>query len=68
MRRAIGELGGPKREALILRVFSGLSYQEIARITEAPVGTVKFRVHEAVQELARKLAPAAGKDQTGTGS
>ena len=68
LRRAIGELGGPKREALILRVFSGLSYQEIARITEAPVGTVKFRVHEAVQELARKLAPAAGKDQTGTGS
>ena len=57
LRAALGELSEIKREALVLRVFSGLSYAEIARITDAPVGTVKFRVHAAIQELARKLAP-----------
>jgi RNA polymerase sigma-70 factor (ECF subfamily) len=55
LRAAMAELAEPKREALVLRVFSGLSYAEIARITDAPVGTVKFRVHDAVQELAKKL-------------
>jgi len=61
LRAAMAELAEPKREALILRVFSGLSYAEIARITDAPVGTVKFRVHDAVQELAKKLAPGGDK-------
>lgn len=55
LRAALAELPEPKREALILRVYSNLSYAEIARITDAPVGTVKFRVHDAIQELARKL-------------
>ncbi len=56
LRAAMAELPEPKREALVLRVYSGLSYAEIARITDAPVGTVKFRVHDAIQELARKMA------------
>ena len=55
LRAAMAELAEPKREALVLRVFSNLSYEEIARITEAPVGTVKFRVHDAIQDLTRKL-------------
>ncbi len=59
LREAIAELSPAKREALTLRVFAGLSYEEIARIGDAPVGTVKFRVHEAVQELSRKLAGGA---------
>ncbi|MBI2930574.1 MAG: hypothetical protein HYY16_02895, partial [Planctomycetes bacterium] len=37
----------------------GLSYEEIARVCDAPVGTIKFRVHEAIQELSRKLAGGA---------
>ncbi|HKS16880.1 MAG TPA: sigma-70 family RNA polymerase sigma factor [Planctomycetota bacterium] len=55
LRAAMAELAEPKREALILRVYSDLSYAEIARITDAPVGTVKFRVHDAIQELTKKL-------------
>lgn len=56
LTEALGALGPAKHEALVLRVYAGLSYAEIARIVKAPVGTVKFRVHEAVRELARKLA------------
>lgn len=62
LRAAMAELAEPKRAALVLRVFSGLSYAEIARITDAPVGTVKFRVHDAVQELAKKLAANKGRE------
>lgn len=67
LQAALVRLQGPKREALLLRVFSGLSYQEIAKATGSPVGTVKFRVHEAVQELAKLLRPAAqAGEATGT--
>lgn len=52
---SIGKLTPAKREALVLRQFSGLSYQEIASIVDAPVGTVKFRVHEAIQDLAKLM-------------
>ncbi|MBI4565043.1 MAG: sigma-70 family RNA polymerase sigma factor [Planctomycetes bacterium] len=65
LREAIGRLAGPKREALILRVFSGLPYEDIARITHAPVGTVKFRVHDAVRELARWLSEGSAEEAAG---
>lgn len=56
LRDAIERLGVVKREALVLRVFQGLPYAEIAEITGCPVGTAKFRVHDAVQDLTRMLA------------
>lgn len=48
---ALAGLSPIKREALVLRVYAGLQYSEIARIQNAPVGTVKFRIHEAVRDL-----------------
>lgn len=39
------------RDALILRLYNGFSYEEIAEITEVPVGTCKFRVHSAIESL-----------------
>ena len=62
LRAAMAELPEPKREALVLRVYSNLSYAEIARITDAPVGTVKFRVHDAIQELAKKMTARKTSD------
>lgn len=40
-----------QREAFVLRRFQDLSYQEIADITEVPVGTVKSRVVRAERAL-----------------
>jgi RNA polymerase sigma-70 factor (ECF subfamily) len=60
LMKAVALLSAPKREALVMRQFAGLSYQEIAVIVKAPVGTVKFRVHEAMQEL-MKLMGAVGE-------
>lgn len=59
--RALARLRPAKREALTLRVFAGLSYAEIARLAGAPVGTIKFRVHEALKDLARELGRAGSE-------
>jgi RNA polymerase sigma-70 factor, ECF subfamily len=53
------------REVIILREFQELSYEEIAKVTEAEIGAVKTRLHRARQALARELAAyvkPAGKD------
>jgi len=55
---ALGQLSPAKREALILRVYAGLSYADVARVVDAPVGTVKFRIHEAVRDLGLLLGAA----------
>jgi len=39
------------RAVLVLRDLEGLSYEEIAEITETPLGTVKGRLHRARGEL-----------------
>lgn len=39
------------REALVLRELEGLSYREIAAVTEAPIGTVMSRLSRARQAL-----------------
>ncbi len=66
MLAAIAQLGPAKREALSMRMFAGLSYEEIAQIVDAPVGTIKFRVHEAMQELTRKIAGQDARKDVGT--
>ena len=53
--RALRELSPAKREALVLRLYSELPYQEISRVVGAPVGTVKFRVHEALRDLSKLM-------------
>lgn len=60
--QALAALSPIKREALVLRMYAGLQYSEIAKIQNAPVGTVKFRIHEALHDLARLMG--AGDDRT----
>jgi len=54
---AIGELPPLQREAIVLREFQELSYEEIARVTCAEVSVIKVRLHRARKSLARRLAP-----------
>lgn len=60
-------LSPAKREALTLRVYSGLSYAEIAEVQGCPVGTIKFRIHEAVQDLAKRLGRSAEEESAARG-
>jgi RNA polymerase sigma-70 factor (ECF subfamily) len=63
LMEAVGKLPPAKREVLIMRQFAGLSYQEIAVIVKAPVGTVKFRVHEAIQDLMKRMGASGESDR-----
>ena len=53
---ALKQLPEHQREAFVLRRFQDLSYDEIAEITDSPVGTVKSRVVRAEQALRPLLA------------
>jgi RNA polymerase sigma-70 factor (ECF subfamily) len=55
LRREIEGLPVEFREALILREFEGLSYQQIAAVAGVPVGTVMSRLARARQRLGRAL-------------
>jgi RNA polymerase sigma-70 factor (ECF subfamily) len=48
---ALRHLPDHQREAFVLRRFQDLSYEEIAEITEVPIGTVKSRVVRAERGL-----------------
>jgi RNA polymerase sigma-70 factor (ECF subfamily) len=58
VRRAIQHLPDEQRETLILRHYHGLSYEEIAETLQVPLGTVKWRIHEAVRRLEASFAGA----------
>ena len=51
VNQALRELPPHQREAFVLRRFRDLSYEEIAEITEAPIGTAKSRVVRAERAL-----------------
>jgi RNA polymerase sigma-70 factor (ECF subfamily) len=54
--RAISELPTEFRELITLRHFGGLSYEEIARLKNMPLGTVKNKLFRARVVLKKRLA------------
>jgi RNA polymerase sigma-70 factor (ECF subfamily) len=54
--RLLAQLSEKKREALVLHDFEGLPAEEIAKIVDAPVMTVRTRVFYARRELYAALA------------
>lgn len=79
---ALDRLPPEQREALLLRFLEGMRYEEIARVTGSPVGTVRSRLYYGKQALRRILErtgehdgerprqgpPAAGFDGAGRSS
>jgi len=55
VREEVGRLPPDPRMVLILRHYQGLSYQEIAKALNLPLGTVKSRIHSALATLKRRL-------------
>src|SRR5262249_16201881 len=67
LQRALMQLPEDKREVLILSRFQELKYEEIARMMGCEVGTVKVRVHAALQQLRevyRQLERSTGAKQS----
>jgi len=55
IQRLLGNLPLPHREVLTLFFLDDLSIEEIAAVIQAPLGTVKSRLHYAKQALRRAL-------------
>jgi len=59
---ALQELDDDQRIMVVLRDVEGQSYEDIAEITGAQLGTVKSRIHRARQRLKLLLAPHLDPD------
>jgi RNA polymerase sigma-70 factor, ECF subfamily len=68
LSKALAQLPDDYREAVVMHDLGGVPYEEIAAVTEVPVGTVKSRISRGRRQLARLLEHAEGmdtsKDQT----
>lgn len=60
VRRALAALPEAFREAIVLREYGALTYEEIAAHQGVALATVKTRIHRARALLAQELAPLAG--------
>jgi RNA polymerase sigma-70 factor, ECF subfamily len=56
LRRAVDALPKTSRQVIMLVYFQGLKYREAAEIMDVPVGTVKSRLHAAMQKLTGELS------------
>ncbi len=57
--RAVQRLPERDREPLLLFAWGDLTYEEVARTLDIPVGTVRSRIHRARQQLREHLAETA---------
>lgn len=62
LRAAISHLRPEEQEVFLLRQNGELTYEQIADIRRAPVGTVKTQMRTALQKLRRVLNPDAEQD------
>jgi RNA polymerase sigma-70 factor (ECF subfamily) len=58
---ALDTLSPDTREAVLLVLASGLTYEEAAQVCGCPTGTMKSRVNRARDQLARMLDPPPPK-------
>jgi RNA polymerase sigma-70 factor (ECF subfamily) len=58
VRAAVNALPEVLRSALVLVYYQGLKYREAAEVLDAPVGTVKSRIHAAILKLTEEWQAA----------
>jgi RNA polymerase sigma-70 factor, ECF subfamily len=57
VQQALSSLDGDDAQIILLRDLQDVSYEDIARSLDVPMGTVKSRLHRARQALRTSLAP-----------
>lgn len=55
---ALARLTADQREAVVLKVYQGFKFEEIAQILDCPASTIKSRVYTGLELLKEILAPA----------
>lgn len=54
---AMEDLPEDLRTAIMLREIEGMSYEDIAKMMDCPIGTVRSRIFRAREAVAEKLRP-----------
>ena len=58
---ALRNLTADQRETVVLKIYQGFKFEEIAEIVAAPVSTVKSRLYTALELLKAELAPVKAR-------
>ncbi|MES1260595.1 MAG: sigma-70 family RNA polymerase sigma factor, partial [Acidobacteriota bacterium] len=61
---ALNRLNPEQREAVVLKIYQGFKFDEMAEILGCPVSTIKSRLYTALELMKTELAPAT---QRGSG-
>jgi RNA polymerase sigma-70 factor (ECF subfamily) len=61
---AVNSLSAKHREVFILYQYQNFSYEEIARLLNRPLGTIKSQMHYAVAYMKEKLKDLTGGSET----
>jgi len=56
LERGLAQLSPDQRQVLLLVCLEDMSYEQVARVTGVPIGTVMSRLHRARERLRRWLA------------
>ena len=59
---ALERLAPEQKEAVVLKIYQGFKFEEMAGILDVPVSTVKSRLYTALDLLKAQLAPIPRKD------
>lgn len=57
VQAALERLKPEQREVVVLKVYQGFKFHEIAEILDSPVSTIKSRLYSALEALKETLAP-----------
>ena len=57
VERALAGLSEDQREAVVLKIYQGFKFEEMAEILGCPVSTIKSRLYTALENLKGTLAP-----------
>ena len=64
MDGALKRLSDDQREAVLLKVYQGFKFDEMAEILDCPVSTVKSRLYTALDVLKSVLSPVAVRGES----
>jgi RNA polymerase sigma-70 factor, ECF subfamily len=57
---ALDRLSPDQREAVVLKIYQGFKFEEMAEVLGCPVSTIKSRLYTALELLKAELAPVKG--------
>jgi RNA polymerase sigma-70 factor (ECF subfamily) len=54
---ALDKLSAEQREAVVLKIYQGFKFEEMAEVLDCPISTVKSRLYSALEILKSQLVP-----------